>query len=248
MSFQTELTGIVLSASPVDDYNYRMVVLTKERGKIIVFAKGARKPTSSFLACSQPFAYGKFNLYQGREAYNLNGAVIEEYFAKLRDDIELVYTGMYFCELAMYYTVENQKAHQEVDLLYNTLKAMTQGRMDLALIRSIYELKMASICGEAPLPGECVVCHGKEEIAGMSFIRGGCVCREHKVLAKDFMAMVPAAIYAVYYVMVNAPEKIYSFRLDEQGTADFINYVNCYMKRFVGRRFTSLEFLSMMCV
>ena len=71
MTGQVKLTGMVLAAMPVGEYDRRLTILTKERGKISAFARGARKPTSALLASSQPFSFGEFILYEGKSSYNV---------------------------------------------------------------------------------------------------------------------------------------------------------------------------------
>ncbi len=143
-----ELTGVVLSSMPVGEYDRRIVLLTRERGRITAFAKGARRPNSALLAVSCPFVCGKFYLYEGRSSYTLRNADVMAYFNKLQQDLEMLCYASYFTELADYYAKENLVAADMLNLLYLAFRALEKQQIPNTLIRHIYELRMIVLDGE----------------------------------------------------------------------------------------------------
>ena len=124
MRESVNLTGIVLKASPVGDNDRRLVILTRERGKITAFARGAKRPGSQLMGVTRPFVFGTFKLYEGRDAYNLQGADVLNYFAEIPLDMEAACYGSYFLEFADYYGRENLEATEQLLLLYQSLRAL----------------------------------------------------------------------------------------------------------------------------
>ena len=145
------MTGMVLAAYPYNDYDKRLIVLTKERGKITVFAKGARRQNSSLLAVCNSFVFGEFFVYEGRSSFNLMQAKVLNYFSDLGTDVEGACYGFYFCEVAEYYTREANDELPMLKLLYQSLRALLNKHIPDELVRYIFELKTLVINGECPV-------------------------------------------------------------------------------------------------
>lgn len=144
------MTGIVIKAEPIREYDRRVVLLTKERGKISAFAKGSRRPGNRLMAPTNPFSFGQFKLYAGRSAYNMSDAEITNYFEELRQDFAGAYYGMYFLEICDYYTRENNDETGMLKLLYQSLRALTAPNFENRLVQCVFELKSVMLNGEFP--------------------------------------------------------------------------------------------------
>lgn len=149
------VTGMILKQSPIGEYDRRVCLLTKERGKISAFAKGARKPGNRLTAATNPFSFGIFRLYEGRSSYTIAEAEIQNYFEELRSDYIGAYYGIYFAEVADYYTRENNDERQMLKLLYQSLRAICVPALSNRLVKCIFEIKAITVNGEfAGVPHE----------------------------------------------------------------------------------------------
>ena len=216
MSSQTyTVTGMVLSAAPVGDYDKLVVLLTRERGKIRAFARGARRPGSALMAAANAFAFGEFQIYEGRTSYTMSQASIQNYFGELMTDFEGACYGQYFLEFADYYTRENADGSDFLKLAYQSLRALLVPSLTRKLVRYIYELKAMTYSGECP--------QTFEQFSDWN--------------------LNPSTEYALQYVVAASVEKLYTFLLTEEVFAEFARVVTWLRKHYVEHRFKSLEIL-----
>ena len=243
-----EVTGMVLTASPIKEYDKRIELLTKEKGRISAFVQGARRPNSTLSACAIPFTFGTYYLYQGRSSYNVQSAQIKTYFDKIADDFDGLCYVSYFAEMAQYFTRENVEAPQELLLLYMTCKAITKGLIPMPLIRSIYEMRLMQIEGEALELFRCLKCGTGETEREVYLSKGGILCRicvakipqQHRerpiVLSHD-------ALYALQFILTVPLEKLYSFKVSQEVQWELEGFLKQYLNKYLHHEFKSLVFL-----
>lgn len=240
---QITVTAMVIASAPIGEYDRRIVLLTKERGKISAFARGARKPNSALVGVTSPFTFGTFTLYEGRTSYTLMSASVSNYFEELRMDVEGAYYGFYFLEFADYYAREANDETMLLKLLYQTLRALGSPRIPNSLIRRIYELKAVSINGEGPQVFECICCGNREGEMKLSVKRGGLVCARCIRNIFDGRSLLPSTLYTLQYIVSSPVEKLYTFVVKDAVLDELEAVVGAYLEEYVGKRFKSLEIL-----
>ena len=236
------LTGMVLSAVPVGEYDKRIILLTRERGKISAFAKGARRPSSQMMAASNPFSFGQFEAYEGRSSYTVVKADITNYFRELTEDYEAVYYGFYFLEIADYYARENSDEIHMLKLLYQSLRALENKRLDNRLVRRIFELKTLVINGEYPNVFSCQSCSRKEGLRWFSPVKGGVLC-DHCRNQSPSIELEESTLYAMQYIISSSIEKLYTFTLSDEVLKNLERIMQEYLRIYLNREFHSLQVL-----
>ena len=138
----------MLKAASVGEYDKRVVVLTRDLGKISAFARGAKRQTSPLLAAAGPFVFGEFTFYAGRDAYTLTECHVEHSFASLTQDVEKACYGSYFLEFMDYLTREGVDETMPLLLTYATLRALERSQISPRLIQAVFELRLIMLEGE----------------------------------------------------------------------------------------------------
>ena len=243
MNHTITVTGIIMAQTPMGEFDKRIVLLTKERGKISAFAKGARKPNSPLIGATNTFSFGRFQLFEGRTSYTVHSAVIDNYFAELRDDVEAAYYGFYFMDIANYYTREANDETQMMKLIYQTLRALAKKSIPNPLIRCIYELKTMVINGEGPQVFQCMKCGKETGDFIFSTAKGGIICADCKWEVADGMPLSGSTLYTLQYITSSTIEKLYTFLVTEEVQEELENLTERYLSVYMGKNFKSLEIL-----
>lgn len=208
-----QVTGIILKQTPIGEFDRRICLLTKEKGKISAFVRGSRKPGSRLSSATNPFSFGFFKLYEGKNAYNVAEADIQNYFEELRTDYIGAYYGMYFAEIADFYTRENSDDREMMKLLYQSLRALSVPSLARELVRYIYEIKSIVVNGE--FPGMPADASGLEE----------------------------STLYALQYIVESSVEKLFTFTVSESVLVQLKDLAEQYCRKAFDREFKSLEIL-----
>ena len=240
------VTGMVIRASAFGESDKRLVLLTRERGKITVFSRGCKRPGNVLMAASRPFVFGTFFLVEGRDAYNLQRAEVKNYFETIAADMEAACYGSYFLEVADYYSRENLDGTEMLKLLYQSLRALLNERIPDRLVKIIYELKAMAINGEAPQVFSCTCCRGEERPWRFSMMRRGVLCEECAKKQGDGLFVSEAAVYTMQYIISSTVEKLYTFHVSDTVLKELEELMELFYRVTIDKKMKSLEILKSM--
>lgn len=177
-------------------------LFTRERGRLHVLAKGARRPRSPFEGALEPLVRGELVSYQRKKAGDGLEIAKEldplDRHTGLRKDLQRLYRGLYLGELLLELSEREMPAHETFDAAAATLAALCReepGQLDRPLFRC--ELLFLRAAGLSPRLDACARC-GAALPAGAEPVfsppAGGLLCPTHAPHERGALALSRGAL------------------------------------------------------
>jgi DNA repair protein RecO (recombination protein O) len=158
---RAKLTGIVLRAVDTGEADRVVTLLTRERGKVAAYARGARASRRRFGGSLEPFTLvvAEVRERSGSDLLGLDAVSPVAAFGGIRGDLARIACAGYAAELARE-LVRDHEPHEDLfDLLAAYLGALDAGPARPAALRA-FELGALRAAGLAPRLDACARCGG----------------------------------------------------------------------------------------
>lgn len=234
--------ALVLRVTDYNDKDCLLTVLTTDHGKLTVKARGLRRKNSPLIAACQLLAFGEFTLFEYRGQYTINEAHAIELFQGLRRDLGMLSLGTYFAQAVDVLSQEDIPNPELQSLILNCLFALDKLGKSEMLVKSVFELRAASIAGYTPDLFGCHVC-GSQEAVFFDISGGTVLCEKCRDSATGIrLPLTSAMLEAMRYIVYCDARKLFSFEIGEQSLAQLSGVTEAYLTTQLERGFSTLDF------
>ena len=236
-------TGLVLRETEYKDADKLLTVLTPDRGKVTLRARGVRSTSSKLKAGCQLLTYSEFTIFEGRGTQTVDEAVPIELFMPLREDIELLALASYFAQVAEVLSQEDDPSDALLSLSLNGLMALSRNNRPKRLVKSAFELKAACIAGYEPMLDCCGVCGN--DAPDRFHISGGVLQCAQCLLPGESgirLPISPGTLAAMHYIANCETKRLFSFRLNASSEKELSDLSETYLLTQLERGFFTLDF------
>lgn len=236
--------GIVLRETETKEADKILTLLTHDRGKISVIARGVRRKGCKYAACAQPLVYSEWTLYQKGDWYYANEGTTVELFNGLRKDLDAMALGFYFAEMTEAVAAEETPAQEVLRHLLNGLYALSALHKPPNLVKAAFEIKLMCLAGYEPLADSCAYCGcAKPEQPLFDVVQGVLRCRACGVSESSLsMPLCQSSLAALRHVIYGDPKRLYSFQLGEDALRCLGSATEAFAAAQLERSFRTLDF------
>ncbi len=161
--------GIVVKTVKYSDFDRLITVITEEHGKLFFKACGINSLRSKNAAACAMYTYSEFVIRQnGDHAYLVRSSPL--YYPLRRGcDLSRLALAGYFAQLSLDTVYDRETSSQVLKLLVNALFVLSKKDRDPDLIKAVFELRLLTALGYAPLLDGCASCGALSGELAVSF-------------------------------------------------------------------------------
>lgn len=241
MYFKTE--GLILRETEYKDADKLLTVLTKDRGRLTLRARGVRSRSSKLKSGCQLLAYTEFTVYESSKSMLVDEAVPIELFIPLRQDIELLSLASYFAQVAEVLSQEDDPNSGLLSLCLNSVYALSKLGRPQNLVKAVFELRAACLAGYEPMLEQCVVCGNPQperfHISDGVMTCGSCLLPEENGIR---LPVHNGTRTAMRYIESCDMKRLFSFSLGPESLRELGELTEAYLLAQLERGFFTLDF------
>lgn len=196
--------GIVFRQVKIASGRRMILLFTKKYGKISVGTNISEKGKTRASLALRPFTYGSYQIYEGRNYYNLDKADSIRSFYSIGEDLDKYVSAGYILELTEKVVPEGVPQPAVFQLLLEFMEEISERKGQYETLVLAMEIKLLRILGLYPKMDSCVRCGGSEELHSFSIPEGGMICRKCREKKTD--SEQDSLIYDTKFDIVNVIE------------------------------------------
>ena len=246
---QLSTDAVVIREKKLAEHDRLLTLLTRDKGVITAYARGAGKLRGSLLASTEFLCYSHFQLFQNRDRTSVDRAESEAVFFGVRQDLEKLSLATYFCQLCCELVPELDCDEGYLRLLLNSLFQLERDKMPSRLLKPLFELRCLSMSGYMPDLVACCHCGNPPEGGVLFSPQLGVICcpgcRTQDI--PDPIPLSPGVFQAMRHIIYSDFDRLFRFRLSDQGTAELGRVCESYLLAQVERMLPALHFYQPVC-
>ncbi|MCL1882513.1 MAG: DNA repair protein RecO [Defluviitaleaceae bacterium] len=206
----TKVRGLVLKEYEAGESDKRLLLLCKGQGRVMAYARGARKPRSKFMAAAQIFTYSDYVLAQGRGFFSVAQVEVIENFYDLRTDYDCLRAAYLITEACEKTLLEKTNCDELLKLVLKSLSHLAKKNFTPLQIICVFLARFFDFHGFRPHSTECAICNLPIGEMGEEIFWGaeGLLCKRHMLSGKNLSM---SAIQAISHILNSEMAQAFQF-------------------------------------
>ncbi|MEI7706149.1 MAG: DNA repair protein RecO [Deltaproteobacteria bacterium] len=241
MARTAKLWAVVLRTVDYGERDRVVTLLSRERGKLSAFARGARSSRKRFGGALEPFTLLRAEVAERKsDLWSLEDAAVERGFGNVRGDLARIACASYAVELAREMVRDAEPLEELFDALVGYLELLDAGPARPWDLRG-FEMDALSTTGLQPSIDRCARC-GREAGDGPARFdpgQGGVLCDRCSATGGIASRPISAAVLAAFRSLQRG-ERVEG---DREGAVEARAHLGGCVEHHLGKRLQSRRFL-----